>query len=131
MDCKIESIFCTLSGYARECQDLQDAFIPKLYSEVNRHFRKQKNRYSKSQAEEIVHKLKEFEDRLIQPHSPSMLLVLSIDYLIKIGHKETRLYFGHYSSEVKKLTIRIRTSKYKEHFLKHKEFFDSFVGLQK
>lgn len=126
-----EALFMTLAGYAKECQDFEDTFATKLYFSIKRHFSKQKNRYSKAQAEEIVYKLKEFDDRLIQPHSPSMLLVLSMEYLLDVKHKETRLYFGHYSSELRKLIIRIRVSKYKEHFLKHKEFFDNFIGKVK
>jgi hypothetical protein len=54
-----------------------------------------------------------------------------MEYLLDVKHKETRLYFGHYSSELRKLIIRIRVSKYKDKFLEHKDFFDDFVGKVK
>jgi hypothetical protein len=129
-----EAMYMTLSGYSKEIVDMDDNSLDRvplrMANSMLKEFKKKRKIYCMSEAEKVVEMLKkfdvEFNDRKT---APCILLILTLDYLLNIvEHHRTKLLFGHYREDVKRMYFSINEnatySKYLDEHLKIIEKFE-------
>lgn len=130
---KIEALYMTLSGYARECVDMKDKSLDgepyKIALEMTKKFSRKSKIYSPDFAKQVIARLRiwdtYFEDTTT---APSILLVLTLDYLLNVAeHTRTKVHYGHLKSDIARLFNEIEASEYKQHLYKHMDMIDTFM----
>ena len=134
-----ESLFISLSGYAKSCVDLTDDKtlpISRMADEVNKYFIKQNKKYSlnkvysfnerqsigKYTMSVIDNGLQKLQSLNDGKTSPQILLILAIDRLINhYNHFETKLKFCHF--DISKMIDDIYSiDRYKPFIKSHSDF---------
>lgn len=133
MNYKEEALFMTLSGYAQNILENNDQSIngiPYTISKsISRHFRNKNKSYSKSDALKIIEVLKKWDKDFIHTETnPAILLVITLYYLLyESQHMKTRILFGQYGTDVKKMWDDVENSVYKDRLFQHLEFIEKFI----
>jgi uncharacterized protein YjaZ len=131
-----EAMYMTLSGYSKEIVDMDDKSLDgvplRIANSMLKEFKKKRKLYSMSEAKKVVDMLKkfdiEFNDRKT---APSILLILTLDYLLNIvEHHRTKLLFGHYREDVKMMYFSINeNSTYSKHLDEHLKIIEKFERI--
>lgn len=129
---KNETIFMMLSGFAGAIVESDDKSLDgvpyKISKSIVKYFNKPKQRYSKDLVFKIVDNLKKFDSELENKSTaPVILLIGAMDYLLnEIEHIETRVAFGHFKSDIKKLFDSVERSEYRKVFYDHLRLLEDF-----
>ena len=129
MNIKNETIYVTLSGYAKEVlkDDVSDPIIFKIANQVKR--KTDKMQYNKQTTSKIIKRLKEIESSLdSEATSPLILLISTLRYLIdEVKHLKARQYFLHFIHDVRSIEEKIETGKYKKEYYDHLRLLASMI----
>jgi hypothetical protein len=130
---KIEALYMTLSGYARECTDMKDNSLNgepyKIALAMNKKFSRIAKLYSPYFAEQVIARLRIWDTYFKDTTTaPSILLVLTLDYLLNVAeHTRTKVHYGHLKSDIARLFNEVEASEYKQHLYKHMDMIDTFM----
>lgn len=121
-----------LSGFAGAIVESDDKSLDgvpyKISKSIVKYFNKPKQRYSKDLVFKIVDNLKKFDSELENKSTaPVILLIGAMDYLLnEIEHIETRVAFGHFKGDIKKLFDSVERSEYRKVFYDHLRLLEDF-----
>ena len=121
MNIKNETIYVTLSGYAKEVlkDDEINPTVKNIANQIKR--RTDKIKYSLTITNKIITRLKEIESSLNQERtSPVILLISTLRYLIdEVKHTTTRTHFLHLIHDVRDIENKIENGKYRKEYYDH------------
>lgn len=131
-----EAMYMMLAGYSNHIITSSDTSLEtkpyKMATEMRKEFSKKRKLFGNKTAELIISLLKEF-DKVLKDKStsPSIMLILTLDYLFNIiEHNRTKMLFGHYRSDVKKLYFEINENKqYSKTLDEHLKIIEEFEKI--
>ena len=129
---KDDLLFVALSGFAKSCLETDpnaDLLIGKVAKAINKYFNKNMP-FSKTRKLEILNSIKKVLDPKMEElqninngkTSPQILMILTLDYLVKEKrHLLSRLKFGHFKLD-KLIDDIYSLDRYKQYIKSHSDF---------